>query len=142
MTKTVAEKMGINKDARSIFINEPENVIKLINLPPLEIETKLKGDFDYIHFFVITQKNFHNEFPTLKEHLRKGGSLWVSWPKSGKENTDLNIKSVIRIGYEYGLVESKCLSVDLTWSALKFTHPKKGKEYNNSYGKLKNRDNK
>lgn len=28
MTKTVAKKMGINENAQSIFINEPENVIK------------------------------------------------------------------------------------------------------------------
>ena len=142
MTKTVAEKMGIKENARSIFIHEPENVVALIKSPHITIETELNGDFDYIHFFVVTQKDFHDKFPNLKKHLGKDGSLWVSWPKSGKENTDLNIKSVIKIGYEYGLVESKCLSVNQTWSALKFTHPKKGKGYNNSYGELKINQNK
>jgi hypothetical protein len=34
------------------------------------------------------------------------------------------------------LVESKTISVNDTWSAIKFTHPKKGKVYKNSYGKL------
>jgi hypothetical protein len=137
MIKTVAEKMGIKENARSIFINQPQDVFDLIKFPNIRIETELKGNFDYIHFFVITQNDFHNKFPKLKKHLGDSGSLWVSWPKSGKEKTDLNIKSVIKIGYEYGLVESKCLSIDQTWSALKFTHPKKGKEYNNSYGALK-----
>jgi len=28
------------------------------------------------------------------------------------------------------------LSVDNTWSALRFTHPKPGKTYNNSHGTL------
>lgn len=136
MIKTVAEKMGIKENARSIFINEPMNVFDLMQLPKIIIETDLKGNFDYIHFFVTTQTEFHEKFPDLKNHLSDTGSLWVSWPKAGKENTDLNIKSVIKIGYEYGLVESKCLSVNDTWSALKFTHPKEGKAYNNSYGKL------
>jgi hypothetical protein len=63
--------------------------------------------------------------------------LWVSWPKSGQEQTDLKLTNVIRLGYDYGLVESKSISLDKLWSALKFTHPKKGKIYNNSYGKLK-----
>ncbi|MGI8638791.1 MAG: hypothetical protein ACR2MG_02410 [Pyrinomonadaceae bacterium] len=137
MDKSVAEKMGIEQNARSIFINAPEDAIKAIELPDINLEKKLAGHFDYIHFFVISRKDFHNEFPILKSHLKKTGSLWVSWQKSGKNNTDLNMKSVIKIGYEYGLVESKCISINSTWSALKFTHPKKGKIYKNSYGELK-----
>lgn len=137
MAKSVAEKMGIEQNARSIFINAPEDAVKAIELPDIDLQKKLIGDFDYIHFFVTSQKDFHNEFPILKSHLKNTGSLWVSWQKSGKNNTDLNMKSVIKIGYEYGLVESKCISVNSTWSALKFTHPKKGKIYNNRYGELK-----
>lgn len=137
MTKTVAEKMGVKENMRSLLINAPESALGSMELPPVQIEIKLDGEFDYIHLFVITQKGLHRELSKLKKYLKDTGSLWVSWPKSGKLSTDLNIKSVIQIGYDCGLVESKCLSVDSTWSALKFTHPKKGKIYNNSYGKLK-----
>jgi len=62
--------------------------------------------------------------------------LWVSWPKARKLGTDLSLPTVIKLGYSNGLVESTCLSVDDTWSALKFTHPKKGKNYHNSHGAL------
>lgn len=65
MAKTVAEKMGINENVRSIFINEPENIIKLIKFPDIKIERELTGEFDYIHFFVITQNDFHNKLPSL-----------------------------------------------------------------------------
>ena len=75
-------------------------------------------------------------FPRLKSHLKPSGMLWVSWPKGKQLGTDLSLPSVIRIGYSHGLVESTCLSVDATRSALKFTHPKQGKAYHNSYGKL------
>ena len=105
-------------------------------MPTLHISTKLDTEFDYIHIFVKTQAEFVEHFPKLKEHLIANGMLWVSWPKGGKLGTDLNIKTVIKLGYEFGLVESTCLSVNNTWSGLKFTHPKKGKIYNNSYGKL------
>ena len=96
----------------------------------------LRGQFDYIHVFTITQAEMDDVFPKLKRHLKPTGMLWVSWPKNKKLNTDLVLPKVINIGYSHGLVESICLSVDATWSGLKFTHPKKGKDYHNSFGQL------
>ena len=65
--------------------------------------------------------------------------LWVSWPKGGQLDSNLSLPKVIKIGYKFGLVESTCLRVNSIWSALKFTHPKKGKTYHNSHAKLKSR---
>ncbi len=129
--------MGIKEGARAIFINAPAGVIKAIDPPNLEVATNLRGNFDYIHFFATSQAELQKKFSTLKSHLKPTGMLWISWPKAGQLGTDLTLTEVIKIGYDYGLVESKTLSVDRTWSALKFTYPKKGKVYNNSYGKLK-----
>lgn len=137
MTKSVAEKMGIKEGARAFFVNAPAESVEAMNLPPVERAEKLTGDFDYIHFFAKSQEELNERFPKLKTHLKATGMLWVSWPKSGKLGTDLRLPKVIDIGYSHGLVESKALSIDATWSALKFTHPKAGKVYNNSFGKLK-----
>jgi hypothetical protein len=136
MTRTVSQKMGVKENSRAIFINPDELAIDNINLPILDIQANLKEDFDYIHLFVKTQTKFIDNFPILKTHLKTNGMLWVSWPKGGKLGTDLNIKSVIKLGYDFGLVESTCLRINDIWSGLKFTQPKKGKVYNNSYGKL------
>ncbi|GAB3948906.1 DUF3052 family protein [Spirosoma harenae] len=135
--KSVSEKMGIKPGARAIFIDAPAEAIESMNLPTLDIAETLSGDFDFIHLFATDQATLHKMFPILKDHVRPTGTLWVSWPKAGKLGTDLKITKVIEIGYDYGLVESKNLSVNATWTALKFTHPKEGKTYNNSYGKLK-----
>ena len=62
--------------------------------------------------------------------------IWVSWPRGGA----LKLQTVIRIGYDSGLVESATLRIDGTWSAIKFTRPKAGKIYRNSYGKLPERN--
>ena len=137
MTKSVSAKMGIKQGVRAIFINAPADAIEAIELPNLDLDTNLGGDFDYIHFFASNQTELHEKFPTLKDHLKQTGMLWVSWPKAGQKGTDLTLTKVIEIGYDYGFVESKALSINATWSALKFTHPKKDKIYNNSYGKLK-----
>lgn len=136
MTRTVAIKIGIRENAKAIFINPDIDAVESIELPTLEIFKKLNDVFDYIHLFVKTQSEFIEHLPKLKPHLKENGMLWVSWPKGGKLQTDLNIKIVIKLGYDFGLVESTCLSINEIWSGLKFTHPNKGKVYNNSYGKL------
>jgi hypothetical protein len=136
MIKTISQKMGVKENSRAVFVNAEKEALENINLPTLNIQEKLEEELDYIHLFVKTQTEFIDFFPKLKPHLKLNGMLWVSWPKGGKLGTDLNIKTVIKLGYDFGLVESTCLSINDIWSGLKFTHPKKGKVYNNSYGKL------
>lgn len=137
MAGAVAKKLGIKEGTRAIFVDAPDEAVEAIDAPPLDIAKNLTGEFDYIHFFAKNSDAFKEHFPKLKTHLKPTGMLWLSWPKAGKLDTDLSITSVIKLGYDYGLVESKAISIDPTWSALKFTHPKKGKVYNNSYGTLK-----
>ncbi len=137
MIRTISQKMGVKENSRAVFVNVQKEALENINLPTLKIQEKMEEELDYIHLFVKTQTEFITYFPKLKQHLKLNGMLWVSWPKGGKLGTDLNIKSVIKLGYDFGLVESTCLSINDIWSGLKFTHPKKGKVYNNSYGKLK-----
>jgi hypothetical protein len=137
MIRTISQKMGVKENSRAVFVNAQKEALENINLPTLKIQEKMEDELDYIHLFVKTQTEFITYFPKLKPHLKLNGMLWVSWPKGGKLGTDLNIKSVIKLGYDFGLVESTCLSINDIWSGLKFTHPKKGKVYNNSYGKLK-----
>lgn len=134
--KTVSKKMGIKEGMRSIFIDAPADVMESIDLPSIDMATKLNGTFDYIHLFSKNQTAFRENFPKVKVHLKPGGMLWASWPKNGQLETDLSLTKIINIGYSFGLVESTCLSVNSVWSALKFTHPKKDKIYNNSHGKL------
>jgi hypothetical protein len=137
MTERVLKKLGIKEGARAILMNAPAEAAKAIDLSHLDLATKLTGTFDYIHFFTKSQEEFNDRFPKLKSHLKPTGMLWVSWPKNRKLGTDLTLTKVIELGYNHGLVESKTISIDETWSAIKFTHPKQGKVYRNSYGRLK-----
>ena len=137
MSGAIAKKLGIKEGKRAIFVNASKDVIAHIDPPSLDLATELSGHFDYIHFFVTNQEEFKTRFPELKKHLNPTGALWVSWPKNGQLDTDLTLPTVIKLGYDEGLVESKTIGIDSTWSAIKFTHPKKGKVYNNSYGTLK-----
>jgi hypothetical protein len=134
--RTVSQKMGLKEGTRAFLVNAPQAALKAINLPSLNIASELRGQFDYIHLFTVTQAEMDNIFPKLKRHLGPGGMLWVSWPKNKKLGTDLTLPKVINIGYRHGLVESITLSVNTIWSGIKFTHPRKGKTYHNSFGQL------
>ena len=136
MRRSVAQKMGIREGSRAFFDNAPESAIAAMALPELDASSRLGGEFDYIHCFCITQVQMRDRFPKLKRHLKASGMLWLSWPKSRQLGSDLGLPKVIEIGYDHGLVESTALRVDDTWSAIKFTHPKKGKVYHNTYGTL------
>jgi hypothetical protein len=134
--RTVAAKMGVTAGTRAYLANAPSDSVAAMRLPALEVLATLTGAFDYLHLFTTTQQDLHASFPVLAQHLAPRGALWVSWPKGRKRGTDLTLPVVIRIGYSHGLVESTCLSIDQTWSGLKFTHPKPGKSYQNSFGTL------
>lgn len=138
MQRTAAQKMGIRRGMRAYLANAPDTALRAIELPPLDVSDRLRGAFSYIHLFALTQAEMIDTFPQLKMHLGEAGMIWVSWPKGRGLGTDLTLQHVIRIGYDHGLVESTTLSVNNTWSAMKFTHPKPGKVYQNSYGKLPN----
>ncbi len=136
--RTVAIKMGVKADSRAHLVNVPPESLTAMRLPRLQLDDELRGSFAYLHLFTTSIKVLDELFPTLKEHLADGGMLWVSWPKARQLNTDLTLPEVVRIGYGHGLVESTCLSIDTVWSGLKFTHPKPGKTYRNSHGRLPN----
>lgn len=136
MKKTVADKLGVKPATRSILMNAPASAVRAMELPKLDRATQLRGLFDYIHFFALTQAELDRKLPALKKHLKPGGMLWLSWPKNKKLGTDLTLLHVIRLGYSHNLVESKAMRIDETWSASKFTHPKAGVAYRNSYGVL------
>ena len=138
--RTVAQKMGIMPGWRAHFVNPPAGVMAKIDLPDLVVAETLAGDFDYVHLFAVTQNQMRLTFPELVPHLAPLGKLWVSWPKGRQLGSDLTLPKVIEIGYRCGLVESTCLRVDDTWSGLRFTRPKEGKTYQNSYGTLPTQD--
>ncbi|MGV3619395.1 MAG: hypothetical protein ACO1OB_01185 [Archangium sp.] len=134
--RTVSQKMGVKEGARAYVKNAPEAAVKALALPDVDLAKRLSGKFDFLLLFVTRASQFTRAFLQLKKHLAPRGSLWVAWPRGGQLGTDLNVKNVIKLGYDCGLVESTNLRVDDTWTALKFTHPKAGKTYANSYGTL------
>lgn len=136
MVRSIAEKMMIKAGQRCWLHSPPADFLEHIEAPALQLATRLEGEFEYMHLFARNQAELTLCLPEARDHLAAKGSLWVSWPKGRQRGTDLNLHEVIRTGYALGIVESTCLSINSTWSALKFTEPKRDKVYNNSHANL------
>lgn len=131
--------MGVRAGGRAHLVAAPPGVVDGLGLPELQVIrvlTRAPAALDHIHLFVTHADELRVRFAELRRHVAPSGSLWVSWPKGRRLGSDLTLPSVIEIGYDLGMVESTCLRVDDTWAGLKFTHPKPGKTYANSYGRL------
>lgn len=142
MTRSVAQKMGVREGWTAHFVHAPAGVVEALGLPELVVVERLGAaeQVDYLHLFVRTSEEMRTEFARAVPHVAPRGKLWVSWPKGRGLGSDLTLPRVIEIGYDLGMVESTCLSVDATWSGLRFTHPRAGKAYANSFGTLPDRD--
>ena len=136
MARTIIEKMGVHKGMRAYFLNAPSEIVDEISSDGLTVSSALKGEFDLIFAFFTCQKQMRAAFSRLRSHLKQGGRLWLCWPKGRGLHSDLTLQDVINIGYGCDMVESKSVSVNEVWSALKFTFPRIGKTYENSYGSL------
>ena len=105
-----------------VFKNPPDYFDWISPLPSdVTVVNKLKGEVDFIHSFCIDSKVFKKEFVTYKKHLKKNGTLWISWPKkSSNVPTDLDENVIRDFGLGQGLVDVKVCAVDDVWSGLKF----------------------
>ncbi len=140
MVSPLVRKLGLRAGVRTYLGDAPGSLASEVLSGSEVASTALRGDFGFMLVFFTSARGLDRRFPQLRRHLAAGGALWIAWPKSsgpgGGQGTDLALPRVIEIGYRHGLVESKTIALDATWSAMKFTAPRPGRVYRNSYGQL------
>jgi len=117
------KKLGIKPGFSMFILQAPEGYIDWLSPLPEDVlvQRSLKGEFDFIHLFVKDRQVFEKEFVKSKQHLKKTGMLWISWPKkSSKVPTTLDENIIREFGLEEGLVDVKVCAVNDVWSGLKF----------------------
>lgn len=89
-----------------------------------------EGQFDYLQIFARDKTALADSFGPLRDKLRPGGSLWVSWMKlsskrGASQSIDLNENVIRRLALTHGLVDIKVAALDRDWSALLLVHRKR-----------------
>lgn len=121
----LAKKLGIKEDYLCHFLRTPEHYFNLFEaMPDIEVAEKPKSEsIDFAHVFLMSQEEMKALVPTVKGYLKKGATLWLSWPKkAAKLDTDLDGNVIRSYGLGIGLVDVKVAAIDDTWSGLKFMY--------------------
>jgi len=129
--KSLIEKLGIKEGVKVFVPNPPKSYWQTLGELPngVFVAKALRGPLDFIHFFTIKRDELERKFPILKRKLSKSGVLWISWPKStSKVETDLNENAVREVGLKNGFVDVKVITLDESWSGLKFVYRTKDRE--------------
>lgn len=138
--KTLAQKLGLKAGQRAAILNAPDAYID--NLTPLPegvtVSHAIDGAYDFVQLFVRNKADIDSSAPNAMAAVSEGGTLWFAYPKkSGAIKTDItrDIGWETVMNSEWGPVAS--VSIDETWTGLRFKLEKDVKRYADSQFKKK-----
>lgn len=118
------KKLGIKPGQEAFTLYAPEGYATLLPQPiALESINDIDQVIDWLQVFYMDKSLLEKEIGLIKKCLKKNAQLWISWPKkSSKVISNLSDNNVRQIGLDVGLVDVKVVSIDNTWSGLKFVY--------------------
>ena len=85
------------------------------------ISNDVHSDADLIQAFFMNREEMEQQLESLTKNLKPDGWLWVSYPEgSSKVKTDINRDSIWEYGKGLGLKAVHQISIDDTWSSMRF----------------------
>ena len=123
--KPLPAKLFIKENYRILLVNAPGNYQALLTPLPkgVKIMTNISDGNDLIHVFIKNRDEMEEHLGSIVVYLKQDGWLWVSYPKGGsKIKTDINRDSIWRYAKGLGLKAVHQISIDETWSAMRFRH--------------------
>jgi len=123
----LAKKLGIKENQLVQILFSPKAYPRFFtDLPDkltLELEHPFSKEADLIHAFVQDNEELEIAFVHAIKHLKKNGSIWISWPKrTSGIPTKVDKYPIMKYGQEMGLVDVKVAAIDNQWSGLKFMY--------------------
>ncbi|HEY5573957.1 MAG TPA: hypothetical protein VIK64_13130 [Anaerolineales bacterium] len=124
----LAKKLRIQPGQRALFINAPEGYLEALNPLPEDVRLQPETDqnMDFVQLFVKNNAELENMGEKAVDAVKYDGLLWVSYPKkSSKLSSDISRDAVWQIMEQWDVRPVTQISIDETWSALRFRPPDK-----------------
>ena len=120
--KEISHKLRIRTGNSIAVLHAPAGYESLVGrLPPGVVTSKtLDGIYDLVHAFFTRRMDLAAQVEDLKTAMADRGILWISYPKGGQGGTDLSRDNLRDFLAENGLQAVSQVSIDTTWSALRF----------------------
>lgn len=123
-SSTLPKKLQIKPGQRGIILNAPEGYLdRLTPLPDgFEIASVPEhNDFDFVQLFVRSMSELQASLSLATDAVRHDALLWICYPKGSKKaGLDLNRDSLWEAVTEHNLTGVSLISLDDTWSAMRF----------------------
>lgn len=122
--QALLKKLGVKPGRTLAVIHAPDGFMKRVT-PPARARDDGAGagaaKHDIVQLFVKSQKELARDLGKATKALADGGILWIAYPKkTGAIATDLTRDIGWRIATEAGLEAVAVVSIDETWSSLRF----------------------
>lgn len=120
---TLARKLRMQPGQRVPIMNAPSGYVEEFDPLPegIELEEVPEGKFDFVHLFATNGAELERLGPVALASVTYDGLLWLSYPKrSSKVKTDLSRDVGWDVMADSGLRPVTQVSIDETWSALRF----------------------
>jgi len=128
--KPVADKLLIKKGYKVLILNEPEGYLEALGLLPEGVSrtSTPREPVDLAQVFVTSMEELRRLLPSLKGRVKTGSLIWVTYPKGTFQfvkdrKVDVNRDIIAAYAREHGYQAVAMVSVDETWSALRFKAP-------------------
>lgn len=121
--RTLVQKLGIKPGFTLLILNAPEGYLERLSLLPdgVTVHTEGAEGFDFVQLFVFHKADIDEKAAFAAKALKPGGLLWYSYPKkTGQIKTDISRDTGWQAVSDMGLDGVTQISIDETWSALRF----------------------
>ena len=119
----LAGKLRMQAGQRVLIMNAPQGYLAALEPLPegLEVFDGADGRFDLVQLFVKNVLELEELGPVVLKAVTYDGLLWISYPKrSSRVDTDISRDTGWDVIYQAGLRPVAQISIDETWSALRF----------------------
>jgi hypothetical protein len=111
----LARKLGVRDGVVVVLIGVPDEVRERLGL----YEEGTTGE--RVLFFARSMRELENGFDAAAVRVKRGGGLWVMWPKKASGvGSDVTLPLVRAVALESKWVDYRICSVDDTWSGMLF----------------------
>lgn len=127
---SLAKKLQMKPGQRAAVFNRPEGYPQALEPLPegVELLSRSDGDehLDFALLFVKDMAELRAHLPAAARAVKHDALLWIAYPKgSAKTGTDLNRDRLRAAVGEYQLTGIALVSLDDTWSAMRFRPPER-----------------
>ncbi len=119
----LVKKLMLKPGQKAAVFSPPDGYLDRLSPLPggTELVAKAIPSLDFVHVFVTDKAGLETFIPQALRSLKDDAIFWISYPKgSAKIKTNLNRDILWKLMKKYGFEGVALVSIDETWSAMRF----------------------